>query len=133
MDSYAKIPLYYDYAHHPTEIRASIEALRQMHGAPITVLFRPHTFSRTEALFSEFASALSEADRVFVTDIDGAREREGAVRAEDLATAAGGVYVPLMHAAEALCKIEEGCAVIMGAGDFSAVLAPFEEKAGKNG
>ncbi len=131
--SWKKIPLYYDYAHHPTEIRATIQTIRQMHGAPITVLFRPHTFSRTAALFSDFASALSEADRVLITDIDGARENGGSVCAEDLASAAGGTYVPLAQAADMLCEVREGCAVIMGAGELQTVLARFLGAAEKNG
>jgi UDP-N-acetylmuramate--alanine ligase len=131
--AYEKIPLYYDYAHHPTQIRATVEALRQMHGAKVTVLFRPHTFSRTQALFSAFVSALSEADRVLITDIDGAREQGGAVSAEDLASAVGGTYVPLAQAAQMLCEVHEGCAVIMGAGELQTVLSRFLGTAEKNG
>lgn len=130
--AYKKIPLYYDYAHHPAEIRATVQTLRQMHGSPVTVLFRPHTFSRTEALFSDFVSALSEADRVWITDIDGAREKGGRVRAEDLAAAVGGDYVPLLQAAAALGGVERGCAVIMGAGELLTVLESLVENAKKN-
>lgn len=129
--TYERIPLYYDYAHHPTEIRASIETLRQMHGTPITVLFRPHTFSRTAALFADFASALSLADRVFVTDIDGARETGGAVSAQALATAARGIYVPLEQAIS-IVRASEDVTVLMGAGDLSYVLAALTEAQEKN-
>ena len=116
-------PVYYDYAHHPTEIRAGIETLREMHGAPIAVLFRPHTFSRTEALFEDFASALALADRLLVTDIDGVREVEEKVSAQALAEAAGGKYVPLSLAAEQLKSIASGPIIVMGAGDLSAVIS----------
>lgn len=120
--------VYYDYAHHPSEIRAGIETLRDLHGAPVTVLFRPHTFSRTAALFSDFVSALSAADRVLITDIDGVRETEKTVSAEALAEAVGGEYVPLAHAAERVMQDVWGTVVLMGAGDFSAVLSALPIK-----
>ncbi len=122
--------VYYDYAHHPTEIRASIETLRELCCAPITVLFRPHTFSRTEALFEKMASALSLADRLVVTDIDGAREREGRISAEMLARAAGGEYLPIASVEE-FSPLSEGPIVLMGAGDLSKPLRCIVEKYGK--
>ena len=67
--------VYYDYAHHPTEIRAGIEAVREMQGGSVDVVFRPHTFSRTKSLFGDFASSLSLADRVILLDIDPVREK----------------------------------------------------------
>ncbi len=124
LDNRGAYPIYYDYAHHPTEIRAGIEALRDLHAAPITVFFRPHTFSRTAALFDGLAAALSTADRVFVTDIDGAREVGGAVSAQALAEAAGGTYLPLSRAASYL-QVSDGPLVLMGAGDLSEVLSAF--------
>ena len=128
----ADAPLYYDYAHHPTEIRETLAALREMHATEITVLFRPHTFTRTAALFSDFAAALSLADRVLVTDIDGARESAGAVSAEQLAAAAGGVYLPLSSAADAL-RERRGVRVLMGAGDLSSVLSALGSDGKKKG
>ena len=66
-----------DYAHHPTEIRATLEAARQMYSVePIWAVFQPHTYSRTLALMNEFASSLAEADHVIVTDIYAAREHD---------------------------------------------------------
>ncbi len=122
--------IYYDYAHHPTEIRATVQTLRELHGAPITVLFRPHTFSRTEALFEKTAAALSLADRLFITDIDGARESTGRVSADMLAKAAGGTYIPLSKAAE-IEPLPEGVTVLMGAGDLSSVLAALKKRCEK--
>lgn len=122
IDARGAYPIYYDYAHHPTEIRAGIETLRDLHAAPITVLFRPHTFSRTAALFDGLAAALSTADRVFVTDIDGAREDGGEVSAQALAEAAGGTYLPLSRAASYL-RVSDGPLVLMGAGDLSEILS----------
>ena len=64
-----------DYAHHPTEVRALLEAARVVAGAGrVHVLFQPHLFSRTLAFAAEFAAALELADRVIVTDIYAARE-----------------------------------------------------------
>ena len=53
-----------DYAHHPTEINATIEAARQKHPErEIVAVFQPHTFSRTEKFLDEFAESLSKADQ----------------------------------------------------------------------
>jgi len=116
-------PIYYDYAHHPTEIRAGIETLKDLHSETLTVVFRPHTFSRTEALFTDFAAALKTADRVIVTDTDGARESGNGELSKTLAASAGGQYVPLSCLADAISREENGPVVLMGAGDFSSVLA----------
>jgi len=62
-----------DYAHHPAEIAATIDAVRD--GGRVLVLFQPHLYSRTRHLVRELASALSKADVVAVTDIYRAREK----------------------------------------------------------
>jgi UDP-N-acetylmuramate--alanine ligase len=65
-----------DYAHHPTEIRATISAARMRYpSSQIWVVWQPHTYSRTRLLFGEFASAFGQADHVVVTDIYAAREK----------------------------------------------------------
>jgi UDP-N-acetylmuramate--alanine ligase len=58
-----------DYAHHPTEIRATLEAARQAGRERIVVVFQPHRFSRTRALADEFGQAFEGADQLLVTDI----------------------------------------------------------------
>jgi UDP-N-acetylmuramate--alanine ligase len=65
-----------DYAHHPTEVTATLSAARSLlePGGRLLVAFQPHLFSRTQALYREFASALSAADQVFLSDIFPARE-----------------------------------------------------------
>jgi UDP-N-acetylmuramate--alanine ligase len=64
-----------DYAHHPTEIRATLEAARlKFPGRALWAVFQPHTFSRTAALLDGFASAFGDADHVLVTSIYAARE-----------------------------------------------------------
>lgn len=76
-----------DYAHHPSEIKATLAAARQRYNdRRIWVVFQPHTYSRTKALLSEFASAFDDADRVILTPIYAAREHDTLdVGADDLA------------------------------------------------
>ena len=64
-----------DYAHHPTEIRATLAAARARYpGRKIWAVWQPHTYSRTRTLFYEFSRAFAEADEVLVTEIYAARE-----------------------------------------------------------
>lgn len=63
-----------DYAHHPTELRATLRAAREGEWSRVIAVFQPHLYSRTEYLHMEFAEALSEADVAVVTDVYGARE-----------------------------------------------------------
>jgi UDP-N-acetylmuramate--alanine ligase len=64
-----------DYGHHPTEIAATVAAIRERFaGARVLVLFQPHLYSRTRHLAGEFAAALAGADEIAVTDIYPARE-----------------------------------------------------------
>jgi UDP-N-acetylmuramate--alanine ligase len=58
-----------DYGHHPTEIRATISAIRESWKRPLTVIFQPHRFTRTQDLFDEFLTAFEGADRLVVTEI----------------------------------------------------------------
>lgn len=75
-----------DYAHHPTEIRATLRALYEHYpDREIIAIFQPHTYSRTYAMLEEFARAFSDATRVIIMDIyASAREKEKSVRGEDL-------------------------------------------------
>lgn len=64
-----------DYAHHPSEIRATLSSARARYGShALWVAWQPHTYSRTRLLFKEFASAFIDADHVLVTEVYGARE-----------------------------------------------------------
>jgi UDP-N-acetylmuramate--alanine ligase len=66
-----------DYAHHPTEIRATLAAARTRYpGRAIWAVFQPHTYSRTAALLKEFGTAFGDADHVLVTQIYAARESD---------------------------------------------------------
>ena len=63
-----------DYGHHPTEIKATLQAARQCGYGRIHVIFQPHRYTRTQALMEEFAGAFGEADSLYVLDIYAASE-----------------------------------------------------------
>ncbi len=65
-----------DYAHHPTEIRATLTSAQNYPHRDIWCIFQPHTYTRTKAFFHEFAEALSLADHVILADIYAARETD---------------------------------------------------------
>jgi UDP-N-acetylmuramate--alanine ligase len=63
-----------DYGHHPTEIRATLEAARSGYGRRVVAVFQPHRYSRLQDLFREFSEAFTDADEVVVTDVYAAGE-----------------------------------------------------------
>lgn len=65
-----------DYAHHPTEIKATLSAAANYPHSKLWLVFQPHTYTRTKALFDEFADALAMADEVVLADIYAAREKD---------------------------------------------------------
>jgi UDP-N-acetylmuramate--alanine ligase len=66
--------IYDDYAHHPTEVRAALSALREMEPGRLIAVFQPHLYSRTKAFAEEFGTALALADEAVVLDVYPARE-----------------------------------------------------------
>jgi UDP-N-acetylmuramate--alanine ligase len=68
------VHVYDDYAHHPTEVRASLSALRELKPSRLIAVFQPHLYSRTKALAEEFGAALTLADEAVVLDVYPARE-----------------------------------------------------------
>ncbi len=75
-----------DYAHHPTEIAAAFDSVKKIKHNTVWCIFQPHTYTRTKALFDDFARVLSRVDRVILTDIYAAREKDtGLVSSKDLA------------------------------------------------
>ena len=75
-----------DYAHHPTEIRATLTAAEKYPHRELWVAFQPHTYSRTKAFLQDFADALSQADHVVLADIYAAREPDpGDISSKDIA------------------------------------------------
>ena len=79
------ILVYDDYAHHPTEVKATLSAAKQKEHNRIIAIFQPHTYSRTKELLSDFSTSFSDADIVIITDIYAAREKDdGTISAQDL-------------------------------------------------
>lgn len=78
-----------DYAHHPTEIKATLSALRSVYKKNrLITVFHPHTYTRTKALFADFASSFADTDELIVLDIYGsAREKKGGVSSGQLVKA----------------------------------------------
>ncbi|HMA12736.1 MAG TPA: UDP-N-acetylmuramate--L-alanine ligase [Steroidobacteraceae bacterium] len=128
----AGIAIVDDYGHHPTEIAATLDALRQAYaGRRIVLVFQPHRYSRTRDLMDDFARVLSEADTLLVTEVYAAGEApiEGAdARAVCRAVRGRGkvepVFVPQVEqVADSLAGLLRPGDVIamMGAGSISAV------------
>ena len=115
-----------DYAHHPTEIAATLKAAQHYPHNQVWCVFQPHTYTRTKAFFHEFAEALSHTDHLVLADIYAARETDTlgvssaglAEEARKLGTDAH--YLPSFEEIEAFLK--ENCKsgdllITMGAGD----------------
>ena len=65
-----------DYAHHPTEIKATLAAAKNVRHNKLWLIFQPHTYTRTKALFDEFVDAFADTDVLILTDIYAAREKD---------------------------------------------------------
>jgi len=123
-----------DYAHHPTEVAATIDAARTLGARRVVAVFQPHLYSRTERLAGEFGAALARADVVAVLDVYAARERaedfpgiSGLTIAEAAADAAHGrpvLWLPDFAAAERalgpLLRHGDLC-LVLGAGNVDAL------------
>lgn len=118
-----------DYAHHPTEIRATLDALRGTDYKKIHVLFQPHRYSRTQQLMDDFAGAFNQANTVHVAPIYAASEQpiDGVTsvalvdRMREFGHRGAISFADLQGAAEELLKVaEEGDVIVtMGAGNVS--------------
>jgi UDP-N-acetylmuramate--alanine ligase len=119
-----------DYAHHPTEVAATIAAARTLGPRRVVAVFQPHLYSRTQRLAAEFGAALALADVAAVLDVYPARERaedfpgvSGLTVAEAVADAAPGktvVWLPDFDAAERVlgARLREGdLCLVLGAGN----------------
>lgn len=115
--------VYDDYAHHPDELHATIEAVRSMDYKRMILAFQPHTYTRTHALFQDFVRELSKADLLVLAEIYAARERNTVgISSKDLqACIPGSVYCKtLPQVTEYLAGIARDGDVILtvGAGDI---------------
>ena len=83
-----------DYAHHPTEIQATLESLKSFyHTKKIITVFHPHTFTRTKALFNDFVKSFQNTDELIILDIYGsAREKQGGVSSAKLVKGINAFY-----------------------------------------
>jgi UDP-N-acetylmuramate--alanine ligase len=128
--------VYDDYAHHPTEVRATLEAARTLAPGRVIACFQPHLYSRTSMLAREFGAALALADIVCVLDIYPARERaedhpgvSGWLVAAAAASAARGrpvYWTPAIDDAERLLRsilVEGDLVLTLGAGDVDGLAA----------
>jgi len=124
--------IYDDYAHHPTEVRAALSALRELEPERLVAVFQPHLYSRTKALAVQFGAALALADEAVVLDVYPAREQpvgelagvSGLAVAEAAADRMGGrrvAWIPTAAAAERYLGARLGAPgevmVTLGAGD----------------
>lgn len=117
------VPLFLDYAHHPREIRASLDALVGAGFERILCIFQAHTYSRTYALYSEFLSAFKGASDLIVTPIYPAREvNVYPISDEGFARDLGAKFMSEYSLiAEYISGSEADAVVIMGAGDIEAL------------
>ena len=124
-----------DYAHHPTEIASTLDAVRWVEPKRVIAIFQPHLYSRTKFFFSEFASVLAKFDRAIVTPIYPSREApmpgvdSGLI--VDEARRSGAHHVELFNDVTALPKqlvpsLSDGDVVlILGAGTINKIAAPL--------
>ena len=126
--------IYDDYAHHPDEIIATLKTAKSMGYDRVICVFQPHTYSRTQSLFEEFAKALSYADIAVLTEIYAARETNvNHISSKSLADRIPGtVFTPtLPEAAEFIRRQARPGDLIftMGAGDIYKLfdMLPHEE------
>jgi len=117
------VSLFEDYAHHPTAVRASLQAVRELQPQRVLVVYQPLLASRTRDLFDDFLEAFADADQVLLADIYSPPGREGpvGVSSRDLASA-------IRHAnTEALSSFDEIFDRLIAearAGDIVLVMGP---------
>jgi UDP-N-acetylmuramate--alanine ligase len=115
--------VYDDYAHHPTKVRATLQAAREMRHRRLIVVFQPHRYSRLAALIEDFSRSFRDADRVLVVDVYSAGESNPTgIQARDLADLIpNGIYVgSFERARETLVGLvgPDDVLLLMGAGDI---------------
>lgn len=119
-----------DYAHHPTEIKATVEAARQKYPEKeVVAVFQPHTFTRTQAFLEDFASSLNLADKVYLCEIFGsARENHGKLTINDLKDKIPNAQILNEEETAILRDHEESVIMFMGAGDIQKFQQAYENQ-----
>jgi UDP-N-acetylmuramate--alanine ligase len=119
-----------DYAHHPTEIKATVEAARQKFPErEVVAVFQPHTFTRTQTFLDNFAESLNLADKVYLCEIFGsARENHGKLSIEDLQNKVPGAEILKEDNTSDLKKHETSVIIFMGAGDIQKFQEAYEKQ-----
>jgi UDP-N-acetylmuramate--alanine ligase len=119
-----------DYAHHPTEIKATIDAAKQKYpDRKIVTVFQPHTFSRTQAFLEDFAQSLREADKAYFCEIFGsARENHGKLTIKDLQDRIDGAEIISEENTSVLNEYDNSVIIFMGAGDIQKFQESYEKQ-----
>lgn len=119
-----------DYAHHPTEIKATIDAAKQKYpDREIIAVFQPHTFTRTQAFLNEFAESLNKADKVYLCEIFGsAREIHGKLSITDLKEKIDDAEIITEDDTTLLKEHGNGVILFMGAGDIQKFQEAYEKQ-----
>jgi len=117
-----------DYAHHPIEVTATIDAVRQKYPEKqVVAIFQPHTFTRTKIFLDEFAESLRLADHVYLCDIfSSAREEKGELTIGDLLHLIPEAKQINEQETDVLSVHENSVLVFMGAGDIQKVQHAYE-------
>ncbi|MFK3588624.1 UDP-N-acetylmuramate--L-alanine ligase [Lactobacillus sp. 23-2] len=118
-----------DYAHHPTELRATIQAARQKYpDRKLVTVFQPHTYSRTKEFEEDYVDILKGVDKAYLTPIYGsAREKSGDIKSEDITSQIPGAEVIDFDNLKDLLNYKGDCIVFMGAGDIPKYEVAFED------
>lgn len=119
-----------DYAHHPTEIRATINAAKQKYpDRQIVAVFQPHTFTRTQAFLEDFAESLRQADKTYLCEIFGsAREKHGKLSIHDLQEKIPNAEILTEENTSVLKEYKNSVIIFMGAGDIQKFQEPYEKQ-----
>ncbi len=119
-----------DYAHHPTEINATIDAARQKYpDREVVAVFQPHTFTRTQTFLTEFADSLNKADHVYLCDIFGsARENQGKLTIHDMIEKIENCTLLSEEDTSSLQQHDNAVIIFMGAGDIQKFQEAYEKQ-----
>lgn len=110
------IRIYDDYAHHPSEIKATLSAIKPIEKNNLVVVFQPHTFTRTKLLLEDFSSSFQDCDCIIISDIYASREKD----------------TGLIHAKTLVEKIKEHRDNVYYLGNFDEIIEFLTKKLGKN-